>query len=243
VEMKREAALDFGSAFQIEYPTRMGERISFVNPGVPILEDDDSLDENEKLIDVAFPTFFRMAQMPFPFPSPLVLHNKEAQPDAEFKVIARTSPRTSVNSNDTIPMRHSSDWQETDPEEQKIIGVSAIGALKSAFAGKGDDMGIKANASTSKEHPARLLVISSSQFLANPFARAGNPPPLPPQLQMMAGQHTGDQELTMYMGQPYLQANFINLITAFKSTLDWMANDADLVAVNAKLLSAPSLNY
>ncbi len=243
IEMKREAAIDFGSAFQVEYPTRMGERIAFVNPAVPILEDDDSLDENEKLIDVAFPTFFRMPQIPFPFPSPLVLHNKDVQPEAEFKVVARTSPRTSIYASDTIPMRHTADWQETDPQAQQIVGVSAIGALKSAFAGKGDDMGIKANAQTSKEHPARLLVLSSSQYLSNPFARSGNAPPLPPQLQMMAGQQAGDQELTMYMGQPYLQANFIALITSFKSTLDWMANDADLVAVNAKLLSEPNLNY
>lgn len=256
VEMKREAAIDFGSAFQFSVRTRMGEEIWFINPAVPVLQDDqtgdsggvgcggdkdDPLAKEGPLMDVSFPPFFRMPQIPMPLPSPLVLH-KEVQPDAEMKVVARTSERTSISTADVIPMRHTDKIPETDPQSQQIVGVTLIGQIKSAFAGKGDDLGIKANAQAPKDNPSRLLVLSSAQFLSNPFARAGNPAPLPPQLQMMAGQQQGDQELSL-MAQPYLQANFILLVTSFKGALDWMANDPDLLAVNAKLLSEPTLNY
>lgn len=242
VEMKREAAIDFGSTFQVSGRTPMGKEITFINPAVPILEADASLDENERLIDDSFFGFFRMPQIPFPFPSPLVLH-EDKQPDAEFKVIARTSPRTSTLTGDQIPMSHKAAWQETDPQEQKTVGVTIVGPLKSAFAGKGDDLGVKANAETPKDNPSRLLILSSAQYLANPFARSGNPPALPPQLQMMAGQQPGDRELGM-MGEIYLGNNFfITLVTSFKGILDWMANDSDLLAVNAKLLTEPALTY
>lgn len=242
IELKREAAIDFGSTFQITGRTNMGKELTFINPAIPILERDDSLEEDEKLFDDSFPTFFRMPQIPFPFPSPLVVH-KEKQPNAEFKVVARTSPRTSIITDDTTTMSHKTAWKETDPQEQKTIGVSVIGQMRSAFAGSGDDMGIKANAETPKDNPSRLLVLSSSQFLANPFARSGNPPPLPQQMQMIAGPQPGDRELGM-MGEFYLQNNFfITLVTSFKGTLDWMANDPDLLAVNAKLLQEPALTY
>ncbi|NUP08498.1 MAG: GldG family protein [Polyangiaceae bacterium] len=241
IEMKREAAVDFGSAFQLSGRTPMGKEITIINPGVPSLEVDNSLDENERLIDDSFHSFFRMPQIPFPFPSPLVIH-KDKQPNAEFKVVARTSPRTSVIATDA-PMSHKTNWQETDPQEQKTVGVTIVGPLKSAFTGKGDDMGIKANAETPKDQPSRILILASSQYLANPFARSGNPPPLPPQLQMMAGQQPGDPELSM-LGNLYLQNNlFITLVTSFKNSLDWMANDADLLAVSAKLLAEPALTY
>jgi hypothetical protein len=86
-----------------------------------------------------------------------------------------------------------------------------------------------------------VLVISASQFLANPFARAGNSPPMPPQMQMM-GPMGGDEELLM-LSQPYAQQYLTGSILAFKNTLDWMSGDADLIAVSAKLLGETSLTY
>ena len=49
---------------------------------------------------------------------------------------------------------------------------------------------------------SRVLVIASPQFLANPFARAGNPPPMPPQMQMMGANFGGDRTLQAIAG-PY----------------------------------------
>ncbi len=254
IEMKREAALDFGQAFRQAGVTPMGQQVWVLNPGVPMLVDDGSAEENEKQIDTSFPTFFRMTQIALPFPSPLVAH-PEKQPRANFRVVARTSERTSVDAGESIALKHSTEWRETAPQERKVIGLAvecpedkdkkqdcSNGSLTSAFAGKpGDNMGIAAPAETPAGKPSRVLVLSSSQFLANPFARSGNPPPMPPQLQMM-GQMGGDREL-QFIANEYSKTAFRPLIFGFKGTLDWMANDPDLLAVNAKLLGEPTLNY
>ena len=87
-----------------------------------------------------------------------------------------------------------------------------------------------------------MLVISSPQFLANPFARAGNPPPMPPQMQMMGANFGGDRTLQAIAG-PYARQYLTATILAFKNLLDWMSNDKDLMAVSAKLLGDPNLSY
>lgn len=249
VEMKKESVLDFGGAFRQPARTPMGQEVWVVAPGVTMLADDDSLDDNEKLFDPAFPAFFRMRQVAFPFPSTLVPSctpegdKKDCvpanQPGAKLKVVARTTPRSSVDATESQDMKYSTDLREKPPQEQRVVGVAIEGTLASAFAGKGDDMGIKVAATSPK--PSRVLVVSSSQFLANPFARAGNPPPMPPQLQMMGGMG-GDRELQL-VARPYFDATFRPMIFSFKNTLDWMANDADLIAVSAKLLGEPTLTY
>jgi len=111
------------------------------------------------------------------------------------------------------------------------------GTLKSAFSG--DNMGIEAPGES--KGPASVFVISSAQFLANPFARSGNPPPMPPQMQMM-GAMGGDRDLQM-IARPYYEESFPWMVMAFKNTLDWMGGEQDLVATSAKLLGAPNLKY
>jgi hypothetical protein len=121
---------------------------------------------------------------------------------------------------------------------QRAMAIALEGKIKSAFAGK-EGEGISAPAESKDK--SRLLVISASQFLANPFARAGNPPPMPPQMAMM-GPMGGDEELMM-ISQPYAQQYLTTSILAFKNTLDWMGGDPDLIAVSAKLLRESNLTY
>ena len=239
VEMKKEAIMDFGGGLRLPAmnPTT-GQQVWIMNPPITVLQDDDRFDDDEtRLLDTKFPAFFRMRQVAFPFSSPLVLH-KEKQPEATFKVVARTYPRSTVDATDGIPMKFSDKCAEKGPAEQRIVGVTVEGTLKSAFPG-GDKMGIEAPAQS--KAPSAILVISSSQFLANPFARAGNAPPMPPQLQMM-GPMGGDPELQMF-ARPYFENYFRPLVMSFKNTLDWMSGDADLIAVSAKLLGEPTLSY
>ena len=179
-----------------------------------------------------------MRQIAFPFASPLVVH-KDRQPGAELQVVARSNPRSSVDASDNISLKYSDEVKERAPQEQRNLAVAVTGKIKSAFAGKGEDLGVKANPESPSD--SRILIVSSSQFLANPFARAGNPPPMPPQLQMM-GPMGGDRELQM-VARPYLDVAFRPMIFSFKNTLDWMSNDSDLVAVSAKLLGDPTLTY
>lgn len=237
VEMKRESVLDFGSG-RIPVPLP-NQQVAYVPmPPVVLLNDDDRYEEDEKLIDPSFPAFFRMRQIAVPFPSPLVSH-PEKQPEAKLKVVLRSSPRTFTDASDAQDMKYTTEWKQKGQAGQQILGIAVEGTLASAFAGGGDDMGIKAAAKSAA--PSRVLVVSSSQFLANPFARSGNPPPLPPQLAMM-GNTGGDRELQA-IASGYFQPAFRPMIFSFKNTLDWMANDADLIAVSAKLLGEPTLTY
>ena len=74
-----------------------------------------------------------------------------------------------------------------------------------------------------------MLVVASSQFLANPLARAGNAvdpasrtPPMP---------SAGDEQLLMVAG-PYAQQHATSTILVFKNTLDWLSFEDDLVDCN-----------
>ena len=88
---------------------------------------------------------------------------------------------------------------------------------------------------------ARVLVISSSQFFANPFARAGNGPDMGQMGGMMPG--GGGDEMLQQLAMPYAQQILTNTILVFKNTLDWVTGDVDLLAVSAKILQEPGLAY
>lgn len=236
VEMKKEAILDWGQTMRVPVPTQSGNVVWILFHGVVQLQHNSGLDENEQMLDSSFAGFFRIDELSFPFPSTLVPH-PDKQPAAQLKVIARSSPNTSVDSGDTIDMKYSNDMKPKGDFGQRAMAISVEGKLKSAFTG--DNQGIEAPAESKDK--SRILVVSAAQFLANPFARAGNAPPMPPQMAMMGGMG-GDEEL-LSISMPYAQKYLTATILAFKNTLDWMGGDSDLIAASAKLLQEPNLTY
>lgn len=238
VEMKKEAILDWGRSLAIPVQTQSGQMQWFRAPGIVQSQHDDRMDDKEQLLDSSFAGFFRLDELAFPFPSTLVAH-PEKQPEGSMKVIARSTPRTTIDASETIDMKISSDWKPKGEYGQRAMAIVLEGKIKSAFEGKGDNMGVEAPA-TSKDK-SRLLVITASQFLANPFARSGNPPPMPPQMAMMGGMG-GDETLQM-LSQPYAQKYLTAAILSLKNMLDWMGGDSDLIAASAKLLGDTNLTY
>ena len=92
---------------------------------------------------------------------------------------------------------------------------------------------------------ARIFVVASSQFTANPFARAGNGPDMSQFGGMMP--QGGDEKLLQIAG-PYADLSrgavpILYAILTMKNTLDWLSGDVDLLAVSAKILSEPGLEY
>jgi hypothetical protein len=85
-----------------------------------------------------------------------------------------------------------------------------------------------------------VLVVSSSLFLTNPFAYAGNGPELGGQFAMF-GAMGGDRQLLMF-AQPYTKY-LTSTIISLKNTLDWMSGDSDLIAASAKLIGDAALTY
>lgn len=236
IEMKKEALLDWGRSISIPVQTQGGQVVYFRAPGIVQAIYEDGADEDKQFLDASFAGFFRLEELAFPFPSPLVPH-PEKQPEAKVKVVARSTERSTVDADETIDMKISTEWKPKGEYGQQPIAIAVEGVLKSAFPG--DDAGVEAPEQSPT--PSRVLVVSSSQFLANPFARAGNPPPMPPQMAMM-GPMGGDQDLQMLAG-PYAQRFLTATILALKNTLDWMGGDSDLIAASAKLLGEPNLTY
>jgi ABC-type uncharacterized transport system involved in gliding motility auxiliary subunit len=238
INMKKDAVLDFGSQFRIGIITPTGGVSAIRHPGIAHVVDDRNFDEKERLLDTSFAGFFRMEEILFPFPSSLEILRDKQPSDVKISVIARTTPAASASTEGTIDMKMRPGWQPKPPFEQRVIAAVAEGKLKSAFAGSADDA-IKAPDRSLA--PSRVLVVSSSEFLTNPFAYSGNGPELPQQFAMMGGAG-GDRELLMIAGQ-YANRYLTNTILSVKNTLDWISGDQDLLAASAKLLQEPNLTY
>ncbi len=180
VEMKKDAVFDWARPAVLRVMTQ-GMPVVFAYPATVAAQHDDRADEQTQFLDQSFPGFFRMEELVFPFPSTLVPH-ADKQPGATLKVLARTSPKSTVLTTDTVEMKPTREFKPQGEYGQHAIAVSLEGKIKSAFAGKED-----ASVPTAPEakEKSRLLVVASPEFLANPWARAGNAPPMPPQMQMM----------------------------------------------------------
>jgi ABC-type uncharacterized transport system involved in gliding motility auxiliary subunit len=239
IELKKEVVVDWQAQMRLPVQNQMGQATWLLAPGVLPLQHDDGADEDEQMLDTSFAGFFRLEELAFPYPSTVVPH-PEKQPQAKVSVVARSSENSTVETDATVDLKPRVDWKPKGDSGSRPIAVLVEGKLKSVYSGKPPEGVDKIPAESEGE--ARVLVISSSQFLTNPFARAGNPPPMPPQMQMMGANFGGDRMLQA-VAWVYAQQYLTGTILAFKNLLDWMAGDRDLLAVSAKLTREPNLIY
>lgn len=236
IQMNKDAVQDHGNQFRL--PMRTASGVGWARaPGIVRVMNDSRFDSDEKAIDASFPPFFRLDELTFPFASSLTLKRDKQPADVKLEVVARTTPQTSVDKSDTVNMSLRPDWTPKPPMESRAIAAYAAGKLQSAFKGS-PDPGIVVPDRAPAD--SRVLVVSSSLFLSNPFAYAGNGPDLGGQFAMF-GNVGGDENL-LRLAQPYIE-NLTNTIISFKNTLDWLSGDSDLVAASAKLLGDPHLAY
>jgi ABC-type uncharacterized transport system involved in gliding motility auxiliary subunit len=239
VKMKKDVVLDFGRSFRVPVMTQSGLPATALFPQFLNVEDDSRYEENEKRLDTSFPSFFRVPQVIWPFASSLEL-DKAKQPEVaadKMKIIARTTQYAIHETTDTVDLKPFRAWKPKGTWEQYGVAATVEGPLKSAFL-TGDKQGV--DAPEKSKAPARVLVISSSQFLANPLARAGNGQDMQQMgMQMPMG---GDEQLQQ-LAMPYAQLVLTTTILSFKNTLDWITGDTDLLAVSAKILAEPTLSY
>ncbi len=239
ITMNKDAVLDYGGQFKIPVMSPQTGGVTYIrHPGIAHVVNDPRYSDDEKALDTSFAGFFRMDEAIFPFPSSLTL-NKSKQPgDVKLYPVARTTPAASLETGDSLDMKLREQWRPKPPQDQRIIAAVAEGRLKSAFA----DSPSEEVKLTNQQAPqaSRVLVISSSEFLTNPFAYAGNGPELGGQFQMF-GAVGGDPQLQQ-IGQFYTK-HLTSTILSFKNTLDWISGDADLLAASAKLIGVPTLSY
>jgi len=238
IEVKKDVVLDFGRSFRVNMLTQGGVA-SARFPQFMDVQDDTRFSGDEQLLDTGFPGFFRIPEVVVPFSSSLAIHG-DKQPEAKPHVVARSTPRSMTMTGDTVDLKPLQQWGAQLKKAQWAqfnVAASMEGTLKTAFP-TGDKQGVEAPEKSAK--PARVFVVSSAQFLANPFARAGNAPDMGQFGMMMPG--GGDEQL-MQLAGPYAQQALTGTILAFKNTLDWLTGDTDLLAVSAKILSEPGLVY
>jgi ABC-type uncharacterized transport system involved in gliding motility auxiliary subunit len=239
IQMNKDAVLDFGAQFRIGVMSPQTGQVTWVrHPGIAHVANDPRFSEEEKPLDTSFAGFFRMEEVIMPFPSSLTLLKNKQPADVKIYPVARTTPATSVDKSESIDMKLRDQWRPKPPQEQRVIAAVAEGKLKSAFADSPSEE-IKPPADRATP-PSRVLVVSSSGFLTNPFAYSGNGPELGGQFQMF-GAVGGDPQL-LQIAQFYTK-HLTSTILSFKNTLDWMSGDADLLAASAKLMGVPSLTY
>lgn len=239
ISMNKDVVLDRGRCVRVVVPT-VGGLAQPEFPQMLEVQDDPRFTGNERLVDTSFPALFRVQDIAVPLASSLSIKT-DKQPGAKLQVLMRTSPVAAHLTGDTVELKPFQKWAaklKGQQQQQFAIAADAEGTLKSAFP-EGDKEGVEAPAQSTK--PARVFVLASSEFLANPFARAGNGPDMGQYGQMMPSLG-GDEQLLMIAG-PYAQQFITGSILVFKNTLDWLSGDLDLLAVSAKILSDPNLVY
>lgn len=205
IELKRDVVLDWESSAEIAVMERdKPGKMRF--PGLVSVRSDPG--EGSPL-NGAFVPFFGLEELIFPFPSTLTPH-PEKQPGATMRAVARSTAKSTSSAAETIALAPSDTLQPSGEYGSRVIAVGVEGALTSAFG-----------AGAAKE--ARLLVVASPQFLANPFTRA-------------AGQDS--ESIAGMLSQAYAQRYLTPMILAFKNTLDWAIDEEDITACSAAL-SAP----
>jgi ABC-type uncharacterized transport system involved in gliding motility auxiliary subunit len=221
LHLNRDAVFDHGSQFLVQVTTQSGSQAAIRHPGMALVLGDPATPEREQLLDVGFAAFFRMDAVIFPFPSSVELLRYKQPASVLLQAVARSTPQSSVETSATVDMKLREHWTPTPPLRQRILAAYAEGRLQSAFAGKPPpNMSQPARASRS----SRVLLVSSSLILTNPFAYAGNG----------VGAGSDDLQLAMF-AQPYTK-HLTSTIISLKNTLDWMIGDDDLAAASAKLV-------
>ncbi len=239
ISMNKDVVLDRGRCVRVVVPT-VGGLAQPEFPQMLEVQDDPRFTSSERLIDTSFPALFRVQDIAVPLASSLTLKT-DKQPGAKMEMVMRSSPVAAHLTGDTVDLKPFQKWAaklKGQQQQQFAIAADAEGTLKSAFP-EGDKEGVDAPAQSTK--PARVFVLASAEFLANPFARAGNGPDMG-QYGAMMPSLGGDEQLLMIAG-PYAQQFITGSILVFKNTLDWLSGDLDLLAVSAKILSDPNLVY
>ena len=235
ITMNKDVVLDFGRSFHVNMITQ-GGIASARFPDVLEVQDDSRFTGNETLLDSSFPGFIRLPEIVIPMASSVTIHT-DKQPEAKMSIVARSTPRSIVETGDTVDLKPFKKWTPKGQWQQFGVAAQVEGMLKSAFP-TGDKEGVDAPDKSVKT--SRVFVVSSSGFLANPFARAGNGTEMS---QFGMNMPVGQSEELLQLAGPYANQVLTQTILAFKNTLDWVCGDTDLLAVSAKIIQDPNLVY
>lgn len=224
VRLHKDVVLDFERPFRVEVFSQNGPQALFFPPLLDV-QDDPATKGETQLLDATAPALFRIPQVSFPYASSLGIE-RERQPEAKLRVLARSTPKSEVRTGDTLDLGLLQKWTAGPGRlGQVAVAASVEGPLRSAFGEGKTRPGGRAS---------RVLVFASAQLFVNPFVVAGNPrtPSQAPGVMLPSG---GDETLQQ-IGMSYAQKILTNQILVAKNTVDWLTGDEDLLEASAKLL-------
>jgi ABC-type uncharacterized transport system involved in gliding motility auxiliary subunit len=220
IHMNQDAVFDHGAQFRVQVQTLDSQPVWLRHPAIAHVISDPALEPERRLLDNGFAPFFRIDELILPFASSLRLMRDKQPTDVTLRVVARSTPATTVETTGPVSMKLRERWTPKPPVEQRVLVAYAQGKLQSAFVGKPLT---EPRVPERAPNASRVLVISSSQFLTNPFAYAGNG----------AGTPDGDPKL-LALAQPYTKYLTMTILVV-KNTLDWMIGEEDLISLSAKV--------
>jgi hypothetical protein len=208
IELRRDIVLDPAHPMKLPVVTATGSTSTIVEPAVLLVDNDPKAKDAEQPLDATFPGFFRLDELALPFSSTLVLH-PDKQPAARLRAVARSSAQATVIEDDSVAFAPGTTLSGKGPPAERVLAAELTGTIKSAF---GDE-----------QAAGRVLVVASSQFGVNPFARAGNAP----------GDAAGGDPILQTIAGAYAQHYLTATILATKDALDWGSSDSGIVACAA----------
>jgi ABC-type uncharacterized transport system involved in gliding motility auxiliary subunit len=217
IHMNKDAVFDHIAQFRVPVRTQLGNTW-LTHPAIVSVVSEPRMGSEPPLLDGEFPVFFHMQEVMFPFASSLELRPDKQPSDVTLGVVARSTPDAAVETTSVVDMRLRDHWPAQSSVGQRALAAYAQGRLRSAFAGKPRGPAVERAPTNS-----RVLVISSSLFITNPFAYAGNG--------VRSG--GGDAQL-LSLAAPYTKY-LTSTILVLKNTLDWMIGDEDLIELSAKI--------
>lgn len=201
-------------------------------------------DRSDVTFDNKFAPFFRLPQLAVPFPAEITVDQGRAGgPSVTVNPVVKTSKQIVTVQGTSISVHPSRDKMgagaqgQKDEKREAFLGVTLEGPIKSAFPGGGEGI----DAPVSATGKARLFVLSTDNYFTNAFQEAGKSPfgGMMPGMDPNMG---SDEELMRYAAI-YDRGTRVYSFLVAKQTCDWISQETDLLAVGAKLMSDPELNY
>jgi len=194
-------------------PTSLGIPIAVPYPPVPIVTFEDYQRKH--------PVLFRLDQAPLPYASPLTL-NDALKGDSQVKrtILAQSTKNAWLMQGDTVDLKARERWEVPADRQSYVLGVALEGNLPSAFANEavstpdapGNDAKAQGLLSRSQK-PVHVLVAGSGYFMRDEFL---------PQPQGERAVPSGSVAFAL-------------------NTVDWLAQDGDLIEIRAKSVEDPAL--
>jgi ABC-type uncharacterized transport system involved in gliding motility auxiliary subunit len=185
-----------------EYPYGGNKTVSV--PAIIVATSDPQAPEDApQVLDTSFGPFSPIGELALPFASTIVLEPRK-QPGAQLRAVITSSPEAFAEQHGTTLSPEGSPSKPKGETQRRVLAATLEGSITSAFS--------------AQRARGRILVISSSQFVTNPIARAAA---------------NNQDPMLDALSRAYSLRHVNNSVLALKGMLDWAGATEELLACSA----------